>query len=519
MPFHASRREQDPPASETPPPAASEPIRLGQRADVHALLVNSVRDYAIFALDSTGRVATWNPGAERMKGYRQEEIVGRHFSTFYPDDDVARGKPAQELRIAAEFGRFEDEGWRIRKDGSRFWANVIITAMREPGGKLVGFSKVTRDLSERRQAEEALRQSEEKFRLLVANVVDYAIFLLDPQGLVQSWNAGAQQLKGYRASEIVGESFERFYPAEERATGKPRRELEIASSVGRYEEEGWRIRKDGSRFWANVVITALREPASGRLIGFAKVTRDLTMRKRAEQELQAAYQDMEAFSYTASHDLRAPLHAILALAEHSLQHEGPLTPDLESNLKAIAQSSERASHLVEDLLEFARLSAGMLTTQSVDLGELAREVHAELASREPQRAVELVLDDAANLRAVADPALARVLLTNLLANAWKFTRPTERAIIRFGSTGRMDESRVFYVSDNGVGFQPETASQLFQPFRRYHSATEFSGTGIGLATVQRIANRHGGRAWAEGIVNGGAAFYFSLPDRTAGAAR
>ncbi|MEU8639331.1 PAS domain-containing sensor histidine kinase [Amycolatopsis sp. NPDC048633] len=236
-------------------------------------------------LDEDGYISSWNAGAERIKGWSAEEIIGQHFSVFYPLEDVAAGKPARELEIAAEEGRLEDEGWRVRKDGSRFWANVVITALFGESRRLRGFGKVTRDMTERRDAEEALRASEERFRLLVQNVQDYGIFTLDQGGYISSWNAGAERIKGWSADEIIGQHFSVFYPLEDVAAGKPVRELEIAVEEGRLEDEGWRVRKDGSRFWANVVITALFDERR-RLRGFGKVTRDMTERRNAEQALR-----------------------------------------------------------------------------------------------------------------------------------------------------------------------------------------------------------------------------------------
>ncbi|HET9929207.1 MAG TPA: PAS domain S-box protein, partial [Polyangiaceae bacterium] len=245
------------------------------------VLVEQVSEYAIFLLDAEGYVQTWNRGAERIKGYTLSDIVGKHFSTFYRPED--RWKCAEEIAVATREGRVEDEGIRVRKDGSLFWANVVITCLRDPSGRIIGFAKVTRDMTERQRAAESLRQSEERFRLLVESVKDYAIFMLDPSGVVATWNVGAQRIKGYRADEIVGQHFSRFYPEAEVRAGKCEFELVEAARVGRFEDEGWRIRKDGSRFWANVVITALRGP-EGELRGFAKVTRDLTERRAAEQE-------------------------------------------------------------------------------------------------------------------------------------------------------------------------------------------------------------------------------------------
>src|SRR5262245_5212435 len=226
-------------------------------------------------LDADGHVRTWNAGAERIKGYTADEILGRHFSVFYPQERIDAAWPQHELRVAAESGRFEDEGWRLRKDGTQFWANVVITRVLDDHGELLGFSKITRDLTARRRHEEMLRRSEERFRLLIEGVRDYAIFMLDPDGNVASWNAGAQLTKGYTADEIIGRHFSTFYPPEVARAGWPQRELEIALEEGRCEDEGWRVRKDGTRFWASVVITTLRDE-HGTHIGFAKVTRDLT---------------------------------------------------------------------------------------------------------------------------------------------------------------------------------------------------------------------------------------------------
>ncbi|MEV6828512.1 PAS domain S-box protein [Amycolatopsis sp. NPDC051102] len=253
--------------------------------DRFRLLVHGVLDYGIFMLDTEGCVLSWNAGAERITGYAAGEIVGRHFSRFHPAEDVAAGKPERELETAVADGRLEDEGWRLRKDGTRFRANVVVTALHDEQGELRGFGTVIRDVTERRAAEAALRESEERFRLLVQNVQDYAIFMLDTEGRIVSWNAGAERTKGYAAEEIIGRHFSVFYPAEDVAAGKPERELETAVADGRLEDEGWRLRKDGTRFWANVVITALHDE-QGRLRGFGKVTRDMTDRRNVEQALR-----------------------------------------------------------------------------------------------------------------------------------------------------------------------------------------------------------------------------------------
>ena len=238
----------------------------------YRLLIEAVTDYAIYMLDTDGVVTSWNPGARRFKGYEANEIIGQHFSRFYSEDDRNAGLPARVLEIAKTTGKYESEGWRVRKDGSRFWAYVVVDPIRTPSGELVGYAKITRDLTERKLAEQALKKSEEQFRLLVQGVTDYAIYMLDPEGRVDSWNLGAQRIKGYMPDEIIGKHFSQFYTPEDREAGEPQYALEMAAREGRHEREGWRCRKDGTRFWAHVVIDAIRDEA-GALIGFAKITR------------------------------------------------------------------------------------------------------------------------------------------------------------------------------------------------------------------------------------------------------
>ncbi len=298
----------------------------------YQLLVESIQDYAIFALDRSGHILTWSAGAARLKGYARTEIIGRHFSAFYPPEDVAAGKPARELEEAARTGRMEDQGWRVRQDGTRFWASVVITALYDELGTLVGFAKVTRDLTQQRSETEALRESEARFRLLVETVQDYAIFLLDPEGNVATWNAGAERIKGYRAEEIIGRHFSVFYPEERIAEGFPQHELEVAAHEGRFEDEGWRIRKDGSRFWANVIITALRDE-SGALVGFAKVTRDLTERRAAEEQARNL----------------AAEQAARAEAERRGEELALLSEQLEEQAIELEQQREEAQTLSEEL--------------------------------------------------------------------------------------------------------------------------------------------------------------------------
>ena len=485
---------------------ATAPLR--ESSESFRLLVEGVRDYAIFMLDGAGRVSTWNAGAERINGYRAEEIVGRHFSVFYPPEAIDAGTPARLLVLAARDGRVEDQGWRMRKDGSRFWADASITALRDSEGAVIGFAKVTRDLTERKEAEDALHRSEQTFQLLVESIKDYAIFMLDPDGRVASWNAAAERIKGYRAQEIIGEHFSMFYPPEDVAQGKPRWELETAEREGRHEDEGWRVRKDGTRFWANVMISPMRD-AHGGLIGYAKVTRDLTQRRRTEQSLARSNQELERFSYSVSHDLRAPLRAINGYAQALWEdHAARLDDEGKRLLTVIRDSAKLGGQLIDALLNFSRVGRQALARAPVDLTALAETVVAELRQSAGGVSVEVVLMPLPS--AVGDPALLRHVLVNLIGNAFKFSATRAHPNVEIGA--RRDGSEVtYYVKDNGVGFDMQYAGKLFGVFQRLHRPDEFEGTGVGLALAQRIVQRHGGRIWAEAKPNEGATFSFTLP--------
>ncbi|HTH79812.1 MAG TPA: PAS domain S-box protein, partial [Ramlibacter sp.] len=317
------------------------------------LLVEAVMDYGIFSLDTEGNVVSWNAGAQNILGYRAEDVVGRHFSVFYPPDAVARGWPQEELRRASSEGRLEDEGWRVRKDGSRFWANVIIRPMYDAAGVLTGFAKVTRDLTERREWEQQLRASEERLRLLVENVRDYAVFMLDENGTVTSWNTGARAINGYEAHEIIGKPLSIFYTPQDRAEGKPEAELQAARQFGRVENEGWRVRKDGTVFWTNAIVTAVRG-ADGKLLGFAKVTRDMTERRRLE-ELERSSRRMNEFLAMLAHELRNPL-APIRNSVTVMQLEELPTPSLRNARDVIDRQLTHVTRLVDDLLDIGRLS-------------------------------------------------------------------------------------------------------------------------------------------------------------------
>jgi len=495
---------------------------IGEAGGLYRLLIESVRDDAIFALDPDGYILTWNVGAERLTGYAPNEIIGRHFYTFYPPEDIAADKPGAELRSATRDGRFEDDGWRVLKDGTRFWANVIITSLRDATGNLVGFSKVTRDLTERRRAEETLRQSEERFRLLVQGVQDYAIFLLDPDGRIASWNEGAQRIKGYRAHEIIGRHFSAFYPAED-AASKPKRELEIAIRDGKYEEEGWRVRKDGSLFWASVLITAIHTEA-GALLGFAKVTRDLTERRALQEraigdarriaEAEASSRTKSEFLTSMSHELRTPINATLGYAAlMELGIGGQLGEEHAEYLGRMRRSQEHLLRIINDLLSYGRSAANKIEYEIAPL-RVQEVVDAVLPLVAPQAQVKgiAVAHDACpgELVALADRQRFEQIVLNLLSNAVKFTPSDGRIRVDCWDA---DSAVAISVTDSGPGIAIEHQDAIFEPFvqigRSLNSGHE--GTGLGLAISRDLARAMNGEVTVKSEMGHGATFTLTLP--------
>lgn len=473
------------------------------RPNRYEMLVQSVTDYAIYMLDPTGIVMSWNAGAQRFKGYLECEIIGEHFSRFYTEEDRATGLPARALSIAEKEGRFEAEGWRVCKDGTRFWASVVIDPVREQDGTLVGFAKVTRDLTERRAAEEELRRSEERFRLLVQSITDYAIYMLDPDGMVTSWNPGAQRFKGYRAEEIVGEHFSRFYTEEDRATGLPQRALATAERDGKFEAEGWRVRQDGSRFWAHVVIDPVRS-ADGELVGFAKITRDLTERREAQQRLEQAQhaffqsQKMDAIGKLTggvAHDFNNLLAAVIGsldLARRRLDEGGDVTRYIDNAMKA----AERGATLTQRMLSFARKQE--LAMEAVDLTVLVRGM-ADLLQRTIGAGVTIETSFPLVLPLVhADPQQLELALLNLAVNA-RDAMPDgghivigariERVLGDDGGPG--GDYVALTVTDQGEGMDADTLARAMEPF--FTTKGVGRGTGLGLSMVHGFAEQCGGR--------------------------
>ena len=459
--------------------------------DPFAQLVDGVHDYAIFLLDARGCVVSWNQGAERIKGYRPEEIVGRHFSTFYPEEARRRGWPEQELEAAAQKGRFEDEGWRLRKDGRPFWANVIITALRDANGELRGYSKITRDLTARRQHEELLRQSEERFRLLVEGVKDYAIFMLDPTGRVVSWNGGAERVSGYKAEEVIGRHFSVLYPEEAVRNKWPEQELAMAREHGRFEDEGVRLRKNGRTFWANATVTPVYDP-NGVLVGYAAVTRDLTDRKRVEA-LERAERQTNEFLAMLAHELRNPL-APINNALQLLAKKPPSDATEQWVREVLQRQTAQMTRLVDDLLDVSRITRAAISLERkpLDLREVLRAaVDASKQWFEERRHELSVQLPDEELRVFGDQARLGQVVQNLLHNAAKYTPEGGRVELRGRKDGGMVE---VLVKDNGIGMEPELLRSAFDLFRQGAQALDRAqgGLGVGLTLVQRLVGMHGG---------------------------
>jgi PAS domain S-box-containing protein len=608
------------------------------------LLVESVKDYAIFMLDPSGHVASWNAGARLIKGYSPDEIVGKHMSTFYSPEDRAAQRPQKLLEIATLEGRVEDEGWRLRKDGSRFWADVIITALRDEAGRLVGFGKVTRDLTARREveerlrdaeerlattlrsigdgvlatnenarvtiingvaqqltgwsereaigaavedvfhivneetrakvanpiarvlkegivvglanhtlliardgterpiadsgapirdekadirgavlifrdvtqerrAEEALRQSEARLRLMITSVRDYAIFMLDPNGRVVTWNSGAERIKGYQGEEIIGQDFSMFFTPEDIAAAKPQRELKISAQEGRFEDEAWRVRKDGSRFWANVIISAVRD-ASGTLIGFTKVTRDLTARRRMEEERIRLAQAEEAmrlrddFLSIASHELKTPLTALQLQLQGLLDRKQSLDEKVARKLEKAARAGDRLGDLVESLLDVSRIASGHLSLkyEAFDMVEVAHEVIARLREAAQHARCDVSLGAGAPVRGLWDRLRVEQILTSLLSNAFKYAAATPVLV----TIRRETDMAVLQVRDAGPGLPETDLPRLFRRFER-GSSPSYGGFGLGLYVVRQVADAHGGTITAVNNDGPGASITVRLP--------
>lgn len=510
---------------------------------------------AVITIDENAAILEWNPRAEEIFGYTASEILGKSLTTAIIPERYreAHQKGMQHYLATGEgpvLGKLLELP-TLRKDGTEFPAELWIVPIRAKGQIL--FTSTLRDITERKRAEteiiqltqdlerrveerthqlevtntelkeeiylretteEELSRSEQRFRLLVSSVQDYAIYMLDAEGCIKTWNEGAERIKGYKPNEVMDKHFSMFYPQDAIDKGAPEAELKIAAETGRFEDEGWKIRKDGSRFWASVIITAIRNE-QGELIGFSKITRDLTRRKEMEEELlfkthqlEAVNKELEAFSYSVSHDLRAPLRTVDGFSQAVLEMASAKLNEREKDyLNRVRAGSQQMATLIDDILSLSRLTRGNLNIEEqVDLSAIAQEIADELQRQEPERQVKFDIEQ--GMIARGDRRLLQAALQNLIGNSWKYTSRHPSAHIEFAKfeNGKV----VHYIKDDGAGFDMAYSEKLFGAFQRLHGIKEFAGTGVGLATVARIIHRHGGEVWAEGEVEKGATFYFTL---------
>ncbi|MFC7551154.1 PAS domain S-box protein [Pseudoroseomonas wenyumeiae] len=491
----------------------------------YELLIRSVVDYAIFMLDRSGHVMSWNSGAEHIKGYTADEIIGEHFSRFYVEEDRAAGLPAKALKTATETGRFSAEAWRMRRDGTRFWAMVVIDAIYQDG-QLIGFAKITRDMTEQRKAQLVAMESERRFRLLVEGVTDYAIYMLDTNGRVSNWNAGAERIKGYTLADIVGQHFSRFYTPEDIESGLPWRALETARSQGRYEAEGWRCRKDGTRFWASVVIDAIYD--EGTLVGFAKITRDLTERREAQQQLEQSRellfqaQKMEAVGQLTgglAHDFNNLLTGISGSLEllKARVSQGRLD-DLDRYINSAQGAANRAAALTHRLLAFARRQT--LDPKPTRPNKLAADM-VDMVQRTvgPSIQLETVLAPGLWLT-LCDPNQLENAILNLCINArdampdgGRLTIETSNIRLEGAAARQHDlepgEYVAVAVADTGTGMPPDVAERAFDPF--FTTKPTGQGTGLGLSMIYGFAKQSGGQVRIRSEVGRGTAVTIFLP--------
>jgi PAS domain S-box-containing protein len=540
-------------------------------------ILNEVRDYSIMFLDPDGHILEWNKGAEKIHGYTPAEVFGKKSDMFYTGADRESGLPYQLMKMAAVQGPIDHETLLLRKNGTTFWANILFTPIRDEGGNLIGYSKVTRDLTDRKKVEgdlhnyanelqatneelqamneefqatneelhaaneeleaanEALRKSEERYHKMIAEVQDYAIILLDREGNIEDWNTGAEYIKGYTADEIIGKNFRIFYTQSDRDQKLPETLINLAARKGRAQHEGWRVRKDGTKFWGSVTITALHGH-HGNILGFTKVTRDLTERKLADdaikkknaeleeanKELGVMNKELSSFAYISSHDLQEPLRKIQTFSTRIMElEEDALSEKGHDYFNRIVAAAHRMRLLIDDLLTYSRANNADRKFETVDLSKILYEVLSDLdANIEEKRA--LIESSPLPVTAVI-PFQFHQVFFNLLTNALKFTKPGKNPYILIRSAiipvervpGIQKSAAATYyhisVSDNGIGFPPEQSDRIFEVFQRLHSRDEYKGTGIGLAICKKIVENHNGVIRAEGKPGEGATFHIYLP--------
>ncbi len=495
--------------------------------NLYQRMIEEIQDYAIILLDTNGIIRNWNKGAEKIKRYTETDIIGKHFSIFYLPGDLDNNLPQKLINEAYETGRAVHEGWRKRKDNSIFWGSVTITALHDEDNTVIGYCKVTRDLTDNKTSEDKLRMSEERYHQMVAEVQDYAIILLSVNGIIENWNAGAQNIKGYSVNEIIGKNFEIFYPEEDRKDGLPKRLLNTAREVGKATQEGWRIRKDGSKFWGSVVITALHSK-SGEVIGFSKVTRDLTQKKMADDklamytaELEIQNRELEQFAYVASHDLQEPLRKIQTFSE-LIKKNFDDKEFINRYFDKLDASAKRMSELVKSLLNYSQLTKDKEDPylEKVDLNSIVDEIKQDFELLIEEKNATIISDTLPTV--IGSRLQIGQLFANLISNSLKFSKTAPvikitSAVVIKGQVVNVSKSLTaekYYlitVQDNGIGFEEQYKTTIFSLFKRLHGKQEYAGTGIGLSLCNKIIENHHGFITASSQLGKGATFFVYLP--------
>ena len=542
-------------SAETIPPAEPFLFENNQLAEFEALkksyaelrisedryhrMVSEVQDYAIILLDKQGIILNWNKGAEKIKQYKESEIVGQPFQVFYLPEDRQSGLPEKLIGEAVSTGRATHEGWRLRKDKTRFWGSIALTALHDEDDEIIGFSKVTRDLTEKKLAEdqlndfteelkktnESLRKSEERFQKMIAEVEDYAIILLNPEGYIENWNAGAQKIKGYTSAEIIGKNFKIFYTQKDREEKLPDKLLAEAALIGKATHEGWRVRKNGSHFWGSIVITALHAN-DGTIIGFSKVTRDLTERKTTEDKLQAYLHELETqnaeleqFAYVASHDLQEPLRKIQTFSDvigKNLDNETLVT----KYLVKLNSSAFRMKELIRSVLNYSRISKNGEVKIDTDLHAILMNVIEDYELLIQEKHGKIDNDQLPVIKAI--PLQINQLFSNIIGNGLKYSERPPFIQVNSRIVSHLDMIDVpvhiqegnyleIQFRDNGIGFEQRYEKIIFSMFQRLHGKHEYSGTGIGLALCKKIMDSHQGYITARSELSVGSVFYVYFP--------
>jgi PAS domain S-box-containing protein len=475
-------------------------------------MLEEIEDYAILLLDRDGFIENWNKGAEKIKGYTAKEAIGQSFHIFYTPEDRKNQMPDKLIEQAAREGKAHQESWRIRKDGERFWGSITITAIHDNDGEVIGFTKVTRDLTEEKLTKERLRRSEDRFANMISEIQDYAILLMDTNGNIENWNKGAERIKGYKANEIIGKNFRLFYTPEDLAAGKPDSLLEKARKYGRAQDESWRVRKDGTLFWGSVTITALHNDLD-EVIGFSKVTRDMTDLKKAQtsllnvQKMEARNDELEQLTYITSHDLQEPLRNISSLIDMLAQdYATRLDETGRQTIRYISESAARMRKLIHGLLDYGRLGRNA-DAQKLDCNKIIQDVLADFHVLIRETGATFHIGNLPHITGYETEF--RLLLQNLVGNALKFRQPDTPPEITIWAEQHHGNWK-FAVKDNGIGIDWRYQDRIFLIFQRLHKRQDYDGSGIGLAHCKRIVELHNGQIWVDSQPGIGSTFYFTI---------